>query len=412
MKREKRKIKKNRLSKVYILIALFLLLFTISMLLHAVYAQKAGEIGKEIREGARRAPMMEGKTDIRRTESKMLSESVYKLVRNRVDDYNAAIEKRGLPEAAGFLLDMRANFYVGDEKIGIVFENGKVKSVVEGGIENPTNEFKTTRKFFNRILKSENKLVAVAFGLKYGFIVRKDHGIAGKIKGKMIERAVENIVKRRPKLRKRIARKLAEIGERRGNVIVIPRERAGFRRASIEIRGGEGVENSDIEIEEYDGYVENAPEGIKRIELGKGERDLGSYIKLNLRNPDIEEITLKLHYSDEELDYNLIDEDSLKIKYFDEKNGKWITVSPGNPDFVREVGINKEENFVYARLSHASIYALSGSVTTPEKIEEKRDIEPAYFESPEEVKKIREKAERKGIIDRIIDFILSLIFRG
>jgi hypothetical protein len=142
------------------------------------------------------------------------------------------------------------------------------------------------------------------------------------------------------------------------------------------------------------------------MDLEEGEESLGVYVKIEVEDAD--EVVLKIAYSEEDLDYTMLDEDSLVIKWLNEETGKWRRLAEGKPEWVKEIGVNKEEDYVYAVLEHASVYGVAGNVIGVKKLEEQGGYGPAYFESPEEVEKIRAGEGRKGIINRTLDFILEL----
>jgi hypothetical protein len=196
------------------------------------------------------------------------------------------------------------------------------------------------------------------------------------------------------------------VAKKRGKRFIIEGKAAGLKKTSIELVGGDGLGDQDIEIEEFTGYKDEAPKGIREMDLDEGEENLGVYVKIEVGDTD--EVVLKIEYSDEDLDYAMLDEDSLTIKWLNEETGKWVKIREGKPKWVKEAGVNKDENYVYAVLEHASVYGVAGNVIGVKKLEEQRGYEPAYFESPEEVEKVRSGKEKSGIIDRVLDFILGL----
>ncbi len=334
--------------------------------------------------------------------------SVYKLIKGYQARQTTG-DGGGLPSQLSFLASARINLHVGTETVGIIVEDGRISEVVKEGVEDPTTEFKTSRKYFKTIITSERPLRRIKFGLKQGFIAKQDHGIGGRTKGKLLERVIEKLNTSEPKVRKRVLKRLANISEKRDGRFIIEGPRAGLSRTTLELSGGEGLAEQTVEIEEFTGYMDEAPSGIKYMPLGEGEKNLGVYVKIELGEEKTEDVLLKIAYSEEELDYNFLDEDSLSIRWLDEEGGKWHGLVAGRPTWVKEIGINKEENYVFARLEHASVYAVAGNVINVRRLEEQRGYEPVYFESIEEVERIRTEEGRKGIIDRIVDFLLGLI---
>lgn len=333
------------------------------------------------------------------------SKSVYELIKS----YQAMQGSKGtgLPKQASFLASAKINLIVGDETVGVVLQDGAIDSVSEGGVEDPTIEFKTSRKYFNSIITSKRPLKRITFGLGQGFIMKRSHGIGGKSKDKVFERAIKKLDMEDPKVQKKIAKKLSNVGVKRGNKFVIAGARGGLEKTSIEIGGGVDLGEKTVEIEEFTGYRYEAPEGIRKMDLEEGEESLGVYVKIEVE--DTEELTIKIDYDEEELEYALLDEDTLTIKWLNEESGKWLKLREGRPKWVKEVGVNKDENYVFAVLVHASVYGVAGDVIGVNKLEAQKGYEPAYFESPEEIEKIRERGDKRGILDRVLDFILGLV---
>jgi hypothetical protein len=342
--------------------------------------------------------------EARSTSSDLESKTVYDLILT----YQAVQVGGGeLPGPLASLASAKINLHVGTETVGIVVEDGKISEVVKDGFKKPTTEIKTSRKYFNSILTSKKPLKRIKFGLRKGFIVKRDRGVRGKAKGKVLERTLEKIETKDPKVQKRISKKISNVARKSGKKFIIEGSRAGLKKTSIELGGGEGLADQNVEIVEFTGYKDEAPTGIKKMDLETGEENLGVYVKIEV--DDTDEVLLKIAYSEEDLDYAMLDEDSLTIKWLDEESGKWHKLSEGRPKWVKGVGVNADENYVYAILEHASVYGVAGNVISIDKLEQQRGYEPAYFESPEEIEEIRKGEGRKGIIDRVLDFILGLV---
>lgn len=340
-----------------------------------------------------------------------LNKPVYDLLDDNKGSFNKFAEEGGIPSQFSFLTSARINLYVDNEIVGIVMEGGRITELVKGGLNDPTNEFKTSRGYFNSILISENPLKRINFGLKNAYIMKRDFGVGGKSKGKLLEGAIDKLDVPEPKVEKKVSKSLDEIGEKQGEVFVVEGEKAGLKKIDFELKTSEEAGSKNVNIEEYTGYVDDSPPGINKLALGQGEGTLGAYIKIEAPDIKVDEFVLKISYSDEELDYKFLDEGSLSIKYLDEGTGQWLELKAGSPDWVKEIGVNKEGNYVYAKLAHASVYGVSGTILELKKLEEQRGIQPVYFESPAEIEKVRAGATSRGIIDRIIAFILGLFLK-
>ena len=66
--------------------------------------------------------------------------------------------------------------------------------------------------------------------------------------------------------------------------------------------------------------------------------------------------TIKMYYNPEELAKLGIDENSLKIYYWDSDKSEWVAV---------ETHLNSEEHYVWAYVDHLSIWAVMGQVAKP-----------------------------------------------
>ncbi|MEE9594093.1 MAG: PGF-pre-PGF domain-containing protein, partial [Candidatus Hydrothermarchaeales archaeon] len=68
-------------------------------------------------------------------------------------------------------------------------------------------------------------------------------------------------------------------------------------------------------------------------------------------------------YSQEKVDRDNIDESTIYIYWHNKSSGQWIPLRGVNdPDFVLEVGRDTENNYVWAKVTHFSVYAIGGSV--------------------------------------------------
>ena len=104
---------------------------------------------------------------------------------------------------------------------------------------------------------------------------------------------------------------------------------------------------------------------IKNITLPEGVNPppgtykvLGTYVQITSETG--EEIggnfTIKMYYNPEELAKLGIDENSLKIYYWDSDKSEWVAV---------ETHLNSEEHYVWAYVDHLSIWAVMGQVAKP-----------------------------------------------
>ncbi len=114
---------------------------------------------------------------------------------------------------------------------------------------------------------------------------------------------------------------------------------------SIELVSKENVTNAGINISKY---VENPKSSFGVFELDK-------FISIEVSS-EINETLLwaiiKIHYADDEL--NGIDENSLRIYYYNSTSDTWIPYDPPNG------GVNTTGNYVWANTTHFSYYGSGG----------------------------------------------------
>ncbi len=336
---------------------------------------------------------------------------LYGTMQDRAQVYNAFVERQGAPPGFDVLTDARVNLIVDSQVVGLVIDGGKIVEVVKGGIDDPTNEFKTTGDYFDSILTSDDPAKRVNFGLKQAFIMKRDHGLGGGAKGKIAERLLNKLDVPEPKTETKVDKEIGEVATGEKGEFAIEGSALGLKRTDLELKSKEDIGDKKILIEEYNGYTDVAPHGLKPLDLKEGEGNLGTYIKVETPGVKFEEFVLRIAYKDEELDYKFLDEQSLTLKLFDSATGNWIILREGTPDWVKEINVDTENNIIIAHLEHASVYGISGQIIDVNKLQQQRNIEPVYFVSREEVDQIRAAKARRGIIDRIIDFILGLFLK-
>lgn len=83
---------------------------------------------------------------------------------------------------------------------------------------------------------------------------------------------------------------------------------------------------------------------------------VGSYIKVECSTPEGLVFVLRIHYSQSELANLGINEDTLKIYYWDQESEKWVPLISS---------VNKDANYVEAFVPHLSSFALMGECQPP-----------------------------------------------
>jgi len=103
-----------------------------------------------------------------------------------------------------------------------------------------------------------------------------------------------------------------------------------------------------------------APAGVGP--LPETYKVLGSYIQITADPSDVAmNLTIRLYYTDEQLSELGLDENSLKILYWNETSNDWAVI---------DTQINTAEHYVWATVTHLSIWALAGQTS------------PALWEQP------------------------------
>jgi hypothetical protein len=84
---------------------------------------------------------------------------------------------------------------------------------------------------------------------------------------------------------------------------------------------------------------------------------LGNYVEIIASETDITvNATIRIYYTLEQLEAAGLDEDTLKIHYWDATLGEWVAV---------ESHVNTTEHYVWAIIDHFSLWALMGQPTSP-----------------------------------------------
>jgi len=94
-------------------------------------------------------------------------------------------------------------------------------------------------------------------------------------------------------------------------------------------------------------YKENPKAGVS------GLRDIGKFIEIipTIPNEAVEEAVIKVYYSDE--DVKAINESTLRLYTWSDEKSKWVKL---------DGGVNTEQNYVWEKTTHFSLYAAFGSL--------------------------------------------------
>lgn len=345
--------------------------------------------------------------------------TLYERLNESKEALNKYMETAELPGFIKGVASARVIIHVEDETASVVIENGKITSVVKGKIDNPTNEIWMTREFLEKLASAKNPAAVLAEGRAKGEFKKEDYGASAKAKGFLTNLMLGITGTGAPKPlpeEKKEERKLEdEIGKvakkTPQGTFVIDEKTTNLKKTALEV-SGKDLEKKPVKIEEYSGYKpKEAPPDVPKPKVSKEEVPLGTYLKVEVPK-EIDWVVLKIKYADEELKLKGMDEDSLAFSYYDDDAksstyGTWIKLSKGSPSWVNDAGINKAEKYVWANVSHASVYGVSGTIVTKPQLAgwNLNYSSPVLEELPYE-------EEQPGLLQRIINFFKRLLGRA
>jgi hypothetical protein len=121
----------------------------------------------------------------------------------------------------------------------------------------------------------------------------------------------------------------------------------------IELKLNNTVENGSLNIT----YSSSSP-----VNMTLSVAELGRFVRIEASS-DVREslssVMLKVYYTDEELEDANLNESSLSMYWYNETTGSWIKLSTDLP-WVYGTGVNTEQNYVWANISHFSDYSVGG----------------------------------------------------
>ena len=171
----------------------------------------------------------------------------------------------------------------------------------------------------------------------------------------------------------RINRKIKEISKAISNRnFLIDKTTTDITSSSLEIRPKKtaDLDNITISIKEYVLNRNEVPEGKKIPKLLRNEMNLGRFLEIELPTKDIEWTIIRINYNQNDIINNNINEWSLSIIWYDEDPTsntfeEWIKLRRGEPEFVNGIGIDSVEGYVWANVSHSSVYGLTATIVGP-----------------------------------------------
>jgi len=94
---------------------------------------------------------------------------------------------------------------------------------------------------------------------------------------------------------------------------------------------------------------------------------LGKYVRIEVNDElqnNLDWVMIKIHYTDEEVNNAGLDENSLKIYWYNETSKRWIELNSGM-GWVHGTRVNTDENYIWVNMSHFSDYAVGGEEYSP-----------------------------------------------
>jgi hypothetical protein len=150
---------------------------------------------------------------------------------------------------------------------------------------------------------------------------------------------------------------------------VIDETTTDVERTAIQIQPKESPEEAlakEIKVVEYTGYTGgDAPPGTKDFDPGVADKVLDTFVEIEAPDLGVEWTVISLEWDPSDLAARGIDVDDLHVIWYDEEAQEWISLQPGSPDWVQDAGIDKENNKVWVKVSHFSVYGMSGSIIKP-----------------------------------------------
>jgi hypothetical protein len=126
----------------------------------------------------------------------------------------------------------------------------------------------------------------------------------------------------------------------------------------IEMKLNNTVENGSLNIT----YSTSSP-----VNMTLSVAELGRFVRIEA-SPDVRaalsSVMLKVYYTDEELEDANVDESSLAMYWYNESTDSWIKLST-NISWVYGTGVNMQQNYVWANVSHFSDYTVGGANICP-----------------------------------------------
>ncbi|MFQ5800728.1 MAG: hypothetical protein ACE5HH_03285 [Candidatus Hydrothermarchaeales archaeon] len=330
------------------------------------------------------------------------------------------------PSVVKFISNERVNVYtVGPDNLavvtGFVLGDGVVKDVKEGGISNPTINIYMNNRISKHLEEADDPLGVLKDALDSGEMKIQGVGVKGGIK---VSGFLEALKRLAPEGRETPPREISPVASVKDSIETVGTKTdqgtyvidktVGLMHSSVEVGATEEALNRMIIIKEYSGLGYNqVPQGTKSLAFSGKEEPVGKFV--DLQTPEgVDWAVITFTYTDEELYSKNIKEDELKIKWYDENTGFWVTLEAGNPLWVDNNDWDREKNLIWVNVSHHSVYGIGGSIGppyVPEKIVVKASAAPAVLGTPsaQQAEFVEVSTESPNWLLRLSVFIILLI---
>ncbi|MFH0860744.1 MAG: prenyltransferase/squalene oxidase repeat-containing protein [Candidatus Altiarchaeota archaeon] len=134
--------------------------------------------------------------------------------------------------------------------------------------------------------------------------------------------------------------------------------RSSERNASIDVQVNESLANVNINVTSYDSNPTNSSlsaSGLNKYVRVDHDSSLGN---------KIESVILRVHYTDIEISTEGMSEQQLRMWWYNQSDDDWQMLDSSNMSWVYSTGVNISDNFVWANVSHFSLYTIGQETET------------------------------------------------
>ncbi len=217
-----------------------------------------------------------------------------------------------------------------------------------------------------------NNIIVRAYDLKgdiAGRSIVKVYYIPPELAEKIADKRIPELLEREELAKRFVISRLREISRMEADRYLIDNKTADLRRTAFEIKVIDSIGDMDVLIEEYNDVITALNTQDKTtLGLSASEELLETFVRVESDLTDIDWAIIKIEFSDEELNLRRLIREGLFMVWYDDDEssetfGRWVRLRKGSPEWVNDVGINKTGRYVWANVSHFSVYGIGGQVT-------------------------------------------------